>query len=202
MGLTYEPADKDEDAESLLVDLSRGGDKRAFERLVRRHQQRIRSLVATYVPQFEEADDLAQEVFLAAYRRLVTFRGEAPFGAWLSGIARMQVLRHLRATGRRNQHATSHTVQILLDEIETEKLNNAPDAMAARERELAALRGCVEGLPTDRADLVRRYYFGGGRLADIAAALGKNESATKVALFRIRQTLRVCIERRMAMGKA
>lgn len=198
MDPTHEDAEREEE---VLVDLSRGGDKRAFERLVRRHQQRIRSLVATYVPQCDEADDLAQEVFLAAYRRLATFRGEAPFGAWLSGMARMQVLRHLRATGRRNHQAHSSSVLGLLDDLEAEKLNNAPDAMAVRERELSALRECVESLPTDRAHLVRRYYFGGGRLSDIASDLGRNESATKVALFRIRQALRLCIERRLAVGK-
>ncbi len=193
--------EEDLDDESLLVDLSRGGDKSAFARLVRRHQKRIRMVVATYVHRPEDADDLAQEVFLAAFRQLPTYRGEAPFGGWLAGMARIQVLRHLRAAGRLKRMDSS-SLNELLDDAEAAQLNEAPDAIAARERDLGALRGCVEGLPADRAALVQRYYFGGSRLADIAQDMGKGEGAIKVALFRVRQALRICIERRMSVGKA
>lgn len=74
--------------EALVARVIAGDDRRAFAELVRRHQGAIRTLLRRLsAGDTARADDLAQETFLRAYRRLGTFRGEARFGTWLARLA-------------------------------------------------------------------------------------------------------------------
>jgi len=80
-----EPAASDA---TLVARVLAGDDRRAFAELVRRHQAAIRTLLRRLCAgDAARADDLAQEAFLRAYRRLATFRGEARFGTWLHRVA-------------------------------------------------------------------------------------------------------------------
>jgi RNA polymerase sigma-70 factor (ECF subfamily) len=79
------PSDSDE---ALVARVLSTDDRRAFAELVRRHQSALRTLLRRLCSGDDaRADDLAQEAFLAAYRRLATFRGEARFGTWLHRLA-------------------------------------------------------------------------------------------------------------------
>src|SRR5262245_7201978 len=80
---------------------ARKGSREAFTELVRLHQGRIRAYLGRQLRQQETADDVAQEVFLAAYRSLSSYRGEVPFALWLLGIARNSALMQLRGELRR-----------------------------------------------------------------------------------------------------
>ena len=66
--------------------LATAGDTRAFERLYRRHVPRVHGLARRMVG-WEEADELTQDVFVRAWERLETFRGEAAFGTWIHRVA-------------------------------------------------------------------------------------------------------------------
>jgi len=70
------------DAETADAALAASGDGRAFERLYRAHVARVHSLVRRMVGP-DHADDIAQDVFVRAWTKLATFRGEAAFGTWL-----------------------------------------------------------------------------------------------------------------------
>jgi RNA polymerase sigma-70 factor (ECF subfamily) len=74
------------DAETADVALAASGDGRAFERLYRSHVARIHSLVRRMMGP-DHADDVAQDVFVRAWHKLSTFRGEAAFGTWLHRLA-------------------------------------------------------------------------------------------------------------------
>lgn len=78
----------------------------AFEQLVRRHQGLVRAQLRRLLgDDFALADDLAQEVFVLAWRKLDQFRGESRFGTWLYRIAYSCFLQHLRSRGGRPQEA-------------------------------------------------------------------------------------------------
>lgn len=80
-------APPDSDA-ALVARVLAADDRRAFAELVRRHQSAVRSLLRRLCAgDAARADDLAQEAFLRAYRRLASFRGEARFGTWLHRLA-------------------------------------------------------------------------------------------------------------------
>ncbi len=74
------------DRESRLVAAARGGDRDAFTDLVHRHQQHVFRLAGRFFRQRQDVEDAAQETFLTAWRRLETYRGQAPFQHWLTRI--------------------------------------------------------------------------------------------------------------------
>ncbi|MBI3002164.1 MAG: sigma-70 family RNA polymerase sigma factor [candidate division NC10 bacterium] len=93
----------DEDRE--LVEQARGGDAGAFEALVRRYQGWVFTLALRMVGNRAEAEDVAQEVFLKAYRGLAGFKAASRFTTWLYAIASHHCLNHLQARSRRSAPA-------------------------------------------------------------------------------------------------
>ena len=88
-------------ADRELVRRAQGGDRRAFDLLVLKYQQKVANLIGRYVRDPVEVLDVAQEAFLKAYRALDGFRGESAFYTWLYRIAVNTVKNHLVAQGRR-----------------------------------------------------------------------------------------------------
>src|SRR6266849_5573589 len=76
-----------EQDEALLVDASKRGDQDAFAQLVQRYQRRTFNLVFRMLQQYDEATEVTQETFLAAWQGLPSFRGDARFPTWLHRIA-------------------------------------------------------------------------------------------------------------------
>lgn len=83
-----------------LVSASRQGDQDAFAQLVQRHQRRVFNLVFRMVQQYEEANEVTQETFLAAWQGLPSFRGDAHFSTWLYRIAYNCALKQLEQRKR------------------------------------------------------------------------------------------------------
>ena len=77
----------DAQTENDLLAAARGGDAAAFGRLVEQLQIRVFRFILRHVPRAAEAEDLTQDTFLEAYRKLGSFRGEAKFSTWVMGIA-------------------------------------------------------------------------------------------------------------------
>ena len=76
------------------------GERDSFRKILQDYGLSLRSYIATWVHHSNDVDDLAQEVFLVAYRNLRDFRQEDDFGAWLRGIARNKIYHHLRNSSR------------------------------------------------------------------------------------------------------
>lgn len=86
--------------EQQLISASQDGDPAAFESLVRQYQKMIHSLAFRMSGSWADAQDLAQETFIQAYRQLSTFRGDAQFSSWLYRIAINQCLNAKKRTQR------------------------------------------------------------------------------------------------------
>lgn len=99
------PAGAEADADRDLVDQARAGDAGAFEALVRRYQGWVFTLTLRMVGDRAEAEEVAQEVFLKAYRGLRDFKGASRFSTWLYAIASHHCLNHLQARARRPRAA-------------------------------------------------------------------------------------------------
>lgn len=189
------------DDEARLIERSRGGDAGAFTRLVAVHQGRVRAYIAGSIRRADVVDDLAQEVFLNAFRSLDSFKGEAPFGVWLLGIARLRTLMHLRGEVRRLSREAG-TLDAVLAPFRVELMEREANDLAAREREITALQRCLERLPADGAELITERYFKARAVSDIARDLGKREGAIRMTLLRLRQALRACVRDRMTRESA
>jgi len=180
--------------EPLWIARAQGGDRAAFSQLVRLHQAVVRAYLGAHLREAEAADDLAQEVFLRAFRRLDAFQvpETGTIRPWLLGIARNLLLEHLRGPGRLEARVDP--------EAALEAVPAGPRDPLEVERRIEALQRCVEKLAPAAAGLVWRHYFERRTLASLAAEENKQESALRMRLLRIREVLRACIERSVGEG--
>lgn len=142
------------------------GDTRVFEILVRRHQGLVRAQLRRLLPDDHAgADDLAQETFVLAWRKLDQFRGEARFGTWLYRIAHACFLQHCRSRGRRwrQEMALAPDDAAFGHEARPPELGLDLDAALRHlsEPQRAALLYCVQlGLSHEEAALVMDLPLG------------------------------------------
>jgi RNA polymerase sigma-70 factor (ECF subfamily) len=163
-----------------LVAAFLGGDEDAFAELVRRHKQAVfRLAVSILGPGLEpEAEDVAQEVFLRAFRRLRDFRGESMVGSWLYRIAWNLAVDLKQRARHRLPHLDIHSMAL-------EAVRQSPEL---RDRERIVLES-IEELPDLYRSVVRLHYWMGCGIEEIAAWLGAPEGTVKSYLYRARKRL-------------
>jgi RNA polymerase sigma-70 factor (ECF subfamily) len=183
-----DPREDEEDVR--LVHRVLTGDTKAFEILVKRHQQSVYYFCLASLKNPEEAEDAAQEIFLRSYRSLTTFRLEKRFKTWLFSIA----VNHLRTRWKKEKSLARRIRQIFSREDES-RLDN-PEMAALDLIEEERIRQAVRSLPENLRSVVVLYYFEGLSVGEIASALGIGEEGVKSRLFRGRKLLRIFLEDR------
>lgn len=169
-----------------LVSRARGGDVAAFTELVRRYETRIWNLAYRLVSNADDAADVAQETFLAAFEGLKRFRAESSFYTWLYRIAVNRALAHRAArAGRRDAAAGDGAA------LETAADGGAgPEASAAARERSAAIDTAIRRLPEDFRAVVVLKDVEGLEYEEIAEALGIALGTVKSRLHRGRMILR------------
>lgn len=170
---------------AALVARAKGGDRDAFDELVRATYAESYTLAYRLTGNEEDARDVVQESYLRAFRGLKRFRGDAQFTTWLYRITANCAATHL---GRRSKHHHEElTDDVELDEVPWSRHPEAhAENTALRDRLQASLRRLP---PRLRAVVVLRDVYDLPHEA-IAAELGISESAAKVRLHRARKRLR------------
>lgn len=164
------------------------GNAPEFSRLVREFGLPVRSFIHARVQNVADAEDLAQETFIAAFRGLAKFDTGQPFEAWLIGIARHRVLGHFRSTGRR-QKANERFREECLVKIETEL--GEIEGKTGRDP-LKRLMDCVEKLP-ERMRMVIRSRLRGEDGSMAANLLHTTRGAIYMLQLRANHHLRECM---------
>jgi RNA polymerase sigma-70 factor (ECF subfamily) len=177
----------DEDLELVRRAQAVRSDLRPFAELVRRHEQQVLANCRCISGSADDAQDLAQEVFVKAYFGLPRFRGEARFGVWVQRIKVNHCLNHLRR--RRRRSFVDVDDPIYVNEPQLQVAPTAEAAAAARDRRqqiAAALDRLPESLrvPLVMCDLDEMSY------QDIADELGIGLSAIKMRIKRGREQFR------------
>ena len=182
------------DESALLFAAVKKGNLGAFEKLVRLHQAGVRAFLAARLARRDEAEDLAQDVFLTAYRKRDEFDPALPLGPWLRGIARNLLLNHLRKF-RPQPIGGLDALQGLLDKRLAEQLTGEREPAT-----LAALRECLSELDGPALGLVVSHYLEGETLREIQSRTGRGYSALTMQLHRTRAVLARCIEGKQAFA--
>ena len=158
-----------------LVDACRSGRREAFDVIVERHQRQVYQLCYRFAGNHEDASDLAQDVFIRAYRGLHSFKGQSAFSTWLYRIA---VNVCLNRVGARSQ---TWTTLDAADQADTRE--ERADARILRGERAAEVRAAIARLPKkQRAALILRVYHDLPH-DQIAAIVGSSVGAVKANFF-------------------
>jgi RNA polymerase sigma-70 factor, ECF subfamily len=169
--------------EVALLNACRAGDPGAFRDFVRRYEKVVFAFLSRALGRGAHVEDLAQEVFLRAYRALPTYdvRGPARVSTWLLTIAR-----RLACDARRKRR-----IQLPLREHEPlAQAPTTPESEGQRLELARALAKAAAALPEDQLDAFILVEFHGFGMAELADVLGIPESTAKTRLFRARERLR------------
>ena len=174
-----------------LVRRACDGDRDAFGDLVGRFHRRVVRMVRRILSDRDLADEVAQEVFVAAYQSLDQFQQQSEFSTWLLGIARNKSLSALRKQITRRQHE-QNMAQQLLTRARLEYGENTSHNSEA----IDSLRDCLDELQPEHQQLLQRHYRDNETAQAIADDIGRSGSGVRMMFLRLRQALHECLQRK------
>ena len=176
--------------DQALVERVQQGDKKAFDILVLKYQHRIIKLIARFIRNSDEVQDVAQEAFIKAYRALKNFRGDSAFYTWMYRIAINTAKNHLVSASRR---ATESAV----DAQDAEQYDSGDwlREYATPEKELLAaeikkvIYETISGLPSDLKEAVTLREMEGLSYEEIAEVMSCPIGTVRSRIFRAREAI-------------
>jgi RNA polymerase sigma-70 factor, ECF subfamily len=173
---------------STSLDADTGESREAFVQLLTSEQTALFRYIVTLLGHINDASNVLQQTNLVLWRKANDFTFGTNFRVWAKKIAYYQTLAYLRDR-KRDKH--------IFDEALLEELASRPDVTDEDERRVA-LRHCLGAISRDSLELIQQRYSPGRSIHEIAQVQHKSESAIKMALLRIRQSLIKCIEGQLA----
>jgi RNA polymerase sigma-70 factor (ECF subfamily) len=174
-----------------LVEQARAGDSDAFRELVETYSQPIFRTAYRLTGTQENAEDVVQEAFLRAYRKLHLFDGRSQFGTWLHRIAVNCAMDLMRREGRRAQRETAE------ERVQLEAMTDgdpSPDRLAESSEIGRAVEKVLKSLsPTERAAFLLRHFEGRSSI-EVGRILGIRAGASRNAVFRAVRKLRAALD--------
>jgi len=187
--LTTDPTTAD-DTDQELVRRVQAGDQTAFNLLVLKYQHRVLKLVGRFVNDAAEAEDVAQEAFLKAYRALASFRGDSAFYTWLYRIAINTAKNALVSQRRRPvdfdldlQDPDQYDRHAKLKEVDT------PEGVLLTDEIRAVVEEAMEQLPEDLRTAIVLRELEGLSYEEIAEAMDCPVGTVRSRIFRAREAI-------------
>lgn len=169
--------------DAALLDRITRGDGSAFEQFVREYQALMHRWALSLAEDPDDADDLVQEAFLVAFRKLHSFDGRGPFTAWLYAITRRTAAQRRRLIGRRKKIAAYNSARA--DVYLTD-----PGARVDRARALALIREAFKTLPRKQREAFDLVDLQGLTPAEAAELTGAKAVTVRANLFKARAAIR------------
>jgi RNA polymerase sigma-70 factor (ECF subfamily) len=189
-------------SDQVLVERVQRGDRRAFDLLVLRYQQRIIKLIMRYVHDSSEAQDVAQEAFIKAYRALPSFRGESAFYTWMYRIAINTAKNYLVSLQRRPidydldlQEPRHYEANARLKDEES------PEGIALQEELRETVERTIASLPEELRTAIMLREIDGLSYEEIAQAMECPVGTVRSRIFRAREAIDKSIESLAGTGK-
>lgn len=173
-----------------LIEQTLAGNQSAYADLVKRHQRFVFTLAMRFTKTREDAEEVAQDCFIKAYRSLQSFGGNSKFTTWLYSIVYTTAMTFLR-----KKRLDTSSIDDENNFIQVENQNAAfENNLAENKSRSFYLNKAIEQLLPDDAMIITLFYKGEQSLEEIAVALGIEPNNVKVKLFRARQRLKEKLE--------
>jgi RNA polymerase sigma-70 factor (ECF subfamily) len=173
-----------------LVRRVQHGDKKAFDVLVRKYQQKIVKLISRYVRDQDEVLDVAQETFIKAYRALAKFRGDSAFYTWLYRIAINTAKNYLVAQSRRPPDTDIDAEDaVQFDGDSKLRETDLPEQLVHRDEVERVIYETIEELPQDLRTAITLREFEGLSYEEIAQAMDCPIGTVRSRIFRAREAI-------------
>jgi len=173
------------------------GDAVAFECLVRRHQRMLLNVAFRITGVYEDACDVVQDAFIAAWRKMSDFRGDAKFSTWMTAIVinlSRNRLQQLQVQEKRTSHSLNETLPLRPDSP-----SGRPSALQQMEEEELrnALNSCIEALTPEFREVIVLRDMQEMSYEEVSNVLKLREGTVKSRLFRARDSVKACIKKRL-----
>jgi RNA polymerase sigma-70 factor (ECF subfamily) len=180
----------EQNTDQALVERVQRGDKKAFDLLVLKYQQRIMKVLSRYVRDPSEVQDLAQEAFIKAYRALPKFRGDSAFYTWLYRIAINTAKNFVVAQGRRPPNDDIEATEAEQYEGESALKDYAsPERETLRDEIRETVFKAIDALPEDLKTAITLRELEGMSYEEIAEAMDCPIGTVRSRIFRAREAI-------------
>ncbi len=179
-------------ADLTLVMAARGGDSAAFSSLITEHKTRVFSMAAKYARNHHELEDLAQDIFIKAWKGLGSYRGDAPFEHWLMRVAVRACFDFLRRNRNRREHEVSRDALLEAGHLPAEGAH--PETEALESEALLEVRRAMALLPPKEQLVLTLLELEDRSVKETAVLTGWSEANVKVRAFRARHALKRVFE--------
>ncbi|MEQ1860699.1 MAG: sigma-70 family RNA polymerase sigma factor [Chthoniobacteraceae bacterium] len=174
-------------SDEALVDATLGGDDDAYAELIRRHKRRVFGAAARFARNDHQIDDIAQEVFIRAFKNLQNFRRDAPFEHWLARITVSACYDFLRRERKHRETAPLDAVDFDMSDSSVERAISA-----GRAREVVGW--AMKQLRPDEQLILTLCEIEERSVREVAGLTGWSEANVKVRAFRARNALKRILE--------
>ncbi|QEM07572.1 sigma-70 family RNA polymerase sigma factor [Mucilaginibacter rubeus] len=176
-----------------LIEQTLAGNQFAYADLVKRHQRFVFTLALRFAKGREDAEEIAQDCFVKAYRSLASFQGQSKFSTWLYSIVYTTAMTFLR-----KKRVDTDSIDDEGTLVQVESHESAYDTNNAENKSRSYyLNQAIEQLLPDDATIITLFYKGEQSLEEIAQTMGIETNTVKVKLFRARQRLKEKLERNL-----
>lgn len=167
------------------------GEQALYAELVKRHQNFVFTIALRYTPIRENAEEIAQDVFVKAYKSLSDFRGESKFSTWLYTITSTTCISFLRKKRLETNSLDDERVMEAADSLDSGMSANQVE----QKSKVQMVNEAIKLLSPDDGKLITLFYKGEQSLEEIGQVLGIEPNTVKVKLHRARQRLKEKMER-------
>ena len=173
-----------------LINQTLAGNQSAYADLVKRHQRFIFTLAVRFAKSREDAEEIAQDCFIKAYRSLASFQQQSKFSTWLYSIVYTTAMTHLR-----KKRLPTDSIDDEGTFIQVANQSGGMDVNLAEQKSRSYYLNIAIGqLSPDDATIITLFYNGERSLEEIAETMGMEANTVKVKLFRARQRLKEKLE--------